>query len=339
MLTAVLFTIIAVASAAGDDERAAAWLRVIQANENSFEGIVTQDTVRFHFPDGSDAVVLQSKVAQDAFRRLTFIGKQSYLSGDSSHRVLETVDLEYTLCDGELRGLNRERGYGIIRPENPANIDCWMLPGPAMGLGFCVNLSDLRRRSDYLAECKDLRIVSENERAVVLEGTGFWANKWLRNQVELDIHTGDVLRHTMFDASWDIAFVEWRMSAWTAAEGVRIPLRTEYRVYSLNLDADLQIEVSDQLQAAALSRKDMNPDSLRYSEWLVLRDRLFPGGVPVSLAAPWQSCESEVISVGDSVAPSDCRFSDEAVSFYYSGAMESRIDCFELAPCEPKRIP
>jgi hypothetical protein len=225
MLWILLATTVAVLPPPQDspEARARLWLEVVRIRESSFESLSSRDIVRTHLPDGSSAVLVEADVDQDVFRRVRLSGTKNFLKATNSTDVGETIPLQYTLCDGVLRGLNPQDRYVVVRPETPSSIDVWTLPGPAMGLGFGVNLSEMKTRADYLAESKGLRVVEEDSERVVIEGYGNWANRWLVNRLELDASTGDVRTLAMRDMIWDAPFVEWRMAGWIERGGRESP--------------------------------------------------------------------------------------------------------------------
>lgn len=320
--------------------RARAWTSIASINDQSVMEVEWHDKVVFHGLDGQKFPYLTYDIRNDIDRNIRMQGERLELFDGQKASEGRQIPFCYSMKDGELVMAGEDGGSVIIRTDRPDSIFAWAIPSPITGLGRYLNISDLRSRAEHLLSCADLRVDSETEGIAVLRAMGKPGSRYFEHRVEIDVRTGDVLRHQLFDPRWGTLFVDWSMPVWADWNGVRLPIRTEYRVYAT--------EVSDetkQVMREAAKREGLEPISLepgyKYEQWVRIRDQFtHDGSVSIKLVTAWQAADSTILSVNQPRPPNwfDLPVYHKPFQVMMSEALECDVDQIKLEPSKLEPI-
>lgn len=325
------------AGKAEPDQRARAWVEIMRILDESVRTLEWESTVTVHHehgtvehdlvdrPPGSVDRFMEYRARTDEFRGLRIQGQ---IHAFTSQKTLESHELLVSQFDGLLRQFNAERDSVVIRAERPDLVYPWCTPSPLTGMGRFINLNQLRSRADHLRDCVNLRVERETEHEVILVGMGRVDHRLFVHRVEIDACTGDVRCHQLIDPAWDALFVEWVIPQWTSMGDARLPLRTEYRVYSPAFTQEERRSLAAARERAGISAAMMSPDHEGFGRWLELRNRWLDGKpTPVRLLTDWQSCETRILSVNMPITLADLVVSvDPKPRHIMSSLLECPVD-------------
>lgn len=277
----------------GSSLRARAWATILFIQEESVRTLETEERVMAHRLDGEPLTMARYVVRADDLRNVLVRGEVYYHHRRGGEIQVETRRVLTNCIEGVLRGINPDRGTGVVRLEQPQLILPWSMPSSIRGLGRVPVLGHIHSRSERLISLSDLRVEKEGDQAVTLTGSHSDNGRVWLHRVEIDPTRGIAVRHEMINPTWDISVADWSIPSWTKVESAWLPSRVESRLFEPAIDQATWKRIRNEMEAAGISAEAMHPGDKNFGRWREVRSAVFPLGCPPArlIGGEWLSSE------------------------------------------------
>ncbi|MCC6969017.1 MAG: hypothetical protein IT434_02250 [Phycisphaerales bacterium] len=319
-----------------ESRRALVWNELSAINERSAHALEVQERTVF-FEDNGDCTEYANRNIRCTDTGGLRIEGSRWSRGSTDGTLYHHIE-HLQVRDGILRNGNVEQGYGVAYTVESERLTPRDEPGALIGLGRYRPRNDLHTRAEFFASVPSIRIIAEDADSVSFEVISQLSARDPRHfRIVTTLNTGhaDTRSIKLYDMRWDAVFAQYEMSDWRQHGSVRLPHYTGYRLYHWDIPPEQQAALNTAISEAGLTQAAADPLNDRYQEWVVLRDRVMGGPIPVR---PFSRPMGTYTTVAFVNAEQPGGWFDlpntHRLNHYMSAAIEGITDTFDLEPSD-----